>query len=176
MVDADDALQTGRMAVLNAIPRLNRDMPDETQVAFLATTANCSMRELPYDVDGIHCPSSQRGDRNRARLTLATGGKVDFETRNRLGALLARILRFGDPFFEERPTDCRSAVDNLESDIFVKILLEKLPEVDACAFTLVFLNDYSYEEAAQMLKVSNATLRSRLRAAKRVLRAELLLA
>jgi DNA-directed RNA polymerase specialized sigma24 family protein len=56
------------------------------------------------------------------------------------------------------------------------MLLEKLPEVDACAFTLVFLNDYSYEEAAQMLKVSNATLRSRLRAAKRVLRAELLLA
>ena len=173
-VDADDALQTGRLAALKAIPRLNRDLTQEMQVAFLATSANWSMKDLTYDADGIHCPPSQRGERNRARRTLAQGGEVDIETRNRLGALLARIHHSGDPFIDERPTSCRSVVDNLETDLFVKLLLEKLPEVDASAFTLVFLYDFSYEEASQMMKVSNATLRSRLRAAKRVLKAALL--
>lgn len=172
-VDAEDALQTGRLAILECLPRLNQDLPEEVQIAFLANTATWRMRDLAYDADGIHCPCSQRAERNVARHALATGCDIDFESRNRLGALLSLFESMDD---YGKPEIGTSIVDLLESDLFVKMLLEKLPDEDASTFTLVFLCGFSYNETAQMLGISNAKLRSRLRAAKRVLKAEMLAA
>lgn len=65
-----------------------------------------------------------------------------------------------------------TAMNDLDSDLYVKLLMEKLPIQVAHALSLIYLEEYTYSEAAEILQVADSQLRSHLQVAKRMLQRE----
>jgi len=173
-LDVEDARQELILGVLLAAERIDPTRSESEIDRYLLYSAECHLRSAIDCVGGVRCPSQKRKARNQALTKNWSGEALSSVERDALGALVFQFLELDSPSFvdyEER-FGC-SAMDDLDSDLYVKLLMEKLPIHVAYALSLIYLEEYTYSEAAEILQVSDSQLRSHLQVAKRMLQREL---
>lgn len=169
-LDFEDARQELILGVLIAAERVDSTRSESEIDRYLLYSAECHLRSAIDCVGGVRCPSQKRKVRNQALTKKSSGQELSSDERGALGALVYQFLELDSPSFidyDER-FGC-SAMDDLNSDLYVKLLLEKLPIQVAHALSLIYLEEHTYSEAAEILQVSDSQLRSHLQVAKRIL-------
>lgn len=172
-LDFEDARHELILGVLLAAKRVDSTRSESEIDRFLLVSAEHHLRSAIDCEGGVRCPSQKRKVRNQALTKKSSGQELSSDEREALGALVYQFLELDSPSFidyDER-FGC-SAMDDLNSDLYVKLLLEKLPIQVAHALSLIYIEEYTYSEAAEILQVSDSQLRSYRQVAKRMLQRE----
>lgn len=172
-LDFEDARQELILGVLLAAKRVDSTRSESEIDRFLLLSAECHLRSAIDCAGGVRCPSQKRKARNQALTKNSSGQELPSDEREALGALVFQFLELDSPSFADNDErfGC-SAMDDLDSDLYVKLLMEKLPIQVAHALSLIYLEEYTYSEAAEILQVADSQLRSHLQVAKRMLQRE----
>jgi DNA-directed RNA polymerase specialized sigma24 family protein len=173
-LDFEDARQELILGVLIASERVDSTRSESEIDRYLLYSAECHLRSAIDCVGGVRCPSQKCKARNRALTKKSCGQELSSDERETLGALVYQFLELDSPSFidHDKRFWC-TAMNDLDSDLYVKLLMEKLPTQVAQALCLIFIKEYKYSESAKLLQVSDSQLRSYLQVGKRMLQKEL---
>ena len=172
--DIDDARQELCLGILLAAESADFNRCEAEVHRYLLLSAEYRLRSAIDCRGGIRCPSQMRKARNKALTKRASGEQLSSEERETLGALVVQFIELDRPSFVG--TDERlvcSAMDDLNSDLYVKLLMERLPTQVAHAISLLYFEEYTYSEAAEILQVSDSQIRSFRQVALRLLKKEM---
>ena len=173
-LDFEDARQELILGVLIAAERVDSTRSEPEIDRYLLYSAECHLRSAIDCAGGVRCPSQKRKARNQALTKNSSGQELPSDEREALGALVFQFLELdSEPFADSDERFGCSAMQDLDSDLYVKLLMEKLPIQVAHALSLIYLEEYTYSEAAEILQVPNSQLRSYLQVGKRMLQKEL---
>lgn len=159
----DDAIQTLLLGAHIGLQKLDPFMNAREQGRYLAIRSE-NFLKTRIDLDSqVSCRSQVTAARNRVRSGIGTENDADS-----VGFLAYSRTTIGDLDVFNAPWQC-SPIGQPEDEAMVSWALAQLPPLDAAVFELVKLLKFSYQEAAEILKVSVDRVQSRLKAGGKML-------
>lgn len=143
--DAEDATQEALMDTLIHISQFNFDSSLKTWVYRIATN---------------RCLQFMRAQKRKKRFAILRSLFINEQDVEPI------------PVVDES-SDSQQILENKELSEALKNALLKLPETQRAAFSLVYLNEYTYQESAEVLEIGIKALESLLSRAKKNLRQHL---